>query len=943
VVAAKYLRYVAILICLYAASSHADYDNHIAVNDSTHSAIPFNTQPATTQDVTAPTSAPANPPVMIAAAIGSEFLNKSLKSDPTKTTTLFDDENNLRLMEVHIGKYRFDDLLTAYQQGDILFIPLGMFSALIDLAITADTTTGIAQGFIFREDRSFYLDANRGEVTIAGKLTRFDKNRVAIRDLDDIYIDSITLSKWLPLTLDINLYASRLNIISDKPLPFELRKKREERARKVYAQADDRERVYPLQKDEYQQWSYPVINQTARAGFSRDISGDFHGTFGYSTYASADLLYMESAWYLAGTEEDFFEDARVTFARRDPSESLLGSAHATEYAFGFINEPRLEIITKPLDPQPGALISNYPLARQLQYDSQNFRGPLPPGWEVELYRNNELLGYIATSDNGLYQFDDVPLLFGTNYFRLVFYGPQGQVQEENYRYTLDRTLTRPGKHQYRALVSEGEEFGVRGIVQYEHGFSNKLSLAANVATIPLDYRYVFSEPEQQHNYLTAGARGFFTSMFYRFDFIEDMQSGSALDWEIQTSFRNLIFKIGETYFKNRFISEEFPETVQTIEHDTIVALDFAIPASLVPRIPITFDMERKQYEGGLEITRFGNRISLQAYGLSIGNTLNFNQQTGLVNLFAGNFQLSRRAFGFNFRGSASYDIQPESGLNAATFTMDGFRLWNSSISTGYSRVIQSDVDEVFFNINRSHGAYALGLNTRYSTGGILAVDLTFTMGLGREPRTMAWKPEYRPVATQGALSVQAFVDKNVNGAADIDEERIPNIKVRVNGGNIPQQVDNNGIVYITGVEPYRELDVELAVETLEDPLWQPSVSGKRIALRPGYVSQIDFPVVITGEIDGTAYIHLEDQRKEVAGVVIELLDLQGNVIKSVKTEYDGFYLIDKVATGKYQLRVSREQTDSLKLLPVSPTFVVVEPENPIVNGMDFVLQKQFNN
>ena len=195
---------------------------------------------------------------------------------------------------------------------------------------------------------------------------------------------------------------------------------------------------------------------------------------------------------------------------------------ATEYAVGYIDEPRLDAITRPLDPQPGALISNFPLARQLQYDSQNFRGPLPPGWSVELYRNNELLDYIPSSDNGLYQFDDVPLLFGTNYFRLIFYGPQGQVQEENYRYTLDRTLTRPGKHQYRFQTSQGEEFGYRSLLQYEHGFSKSISLAANLASIPLDKRYVTTKPEEQHNYMTAGVRGFFKSMFYRVDILNQI-------------------------------------------------------------------------------------------------------------------------------------------------------------------------------------------------------------------------------------------------------------------------------------------------------------------------------------------------------------------------------------------------------------------------------------
>ena len=98
---------------------------------------------------------------------------------------------------------------------------------------------------------------------------------------------------------------------------------------------------------------------------------------------------------------------------------------------------------------------------------------------------------------------------------------------------------------------------------------------------------------------------------------------------------------------------------------------------------------------------------------------------------------------------------------------------------------------------------------------------------------------------------------------------------------------------------------------------------------------------MTGEIDGTASVQIGASTREVSGVIVELVDLQGNVVQSTKTAYDGFYLLAKVPVGKYQLRISRTQTDSLNLVPVKPTLVVIEVENPIVNGMDFVLQKKF--
>lgn len=881
-------------------------------------------------------------PLLIAAALGAELLKQSDKALRSDIGTLPADDNSLRLLEIHIGKYRLDELISAYQSRDYLYIPLGALAEIIELAITANPDNGIAEGFILREDRTFYLDATRGEVTIAGKLTAFDRTRVAMREFDDIYVDADLINQWFPLKLDIDLYASRLKVISKEPLPLEQRKLREEKFAVARSQTQVVDRGYPQQIDPYQNWTYPFINQSIQIGAYRDADDEISGTFDYSTYVTADLLQMESTWYLAGNEDDIVDDVRVTFSRKDPAGNLLGVARATEYAFGNVLEPRFELVTRPLDPQPGLYISNYPLARQTLYDSHSFRGDLPPGWQVELYRNNSLLEYQPAAIEGQYRFDDVPLLYGNNYFRLLFYGPQGQQREETYNFTLDDSLTEPGKHHYRALLSTDENSGSRSLLQYDVGINKQLSLAASFASIPIDEELLIDYPAKNHNYLSAGVRGFLASMFYRADFIDDTESGSAINWNIQTRLGEFILDFGEDYFIDEFISEEFPQSYQPIERRTFFNIDTAIPASVLPRIPVTFELQRDQREGDIIVDRFANRISFQQNRLAVSNTINLNSQTGLDTIVSDSLQISQRAYGYNFRGAFNYEFAPNSGLNSATFTVDGFRLARYNISTGFTRVVRNDTDQLLLNMNRSHGTYSLGLNTSYSTGGVFTVNLSFQMGLGREPRSGIWHPEYRPIASQGSLSAQAYLDTNGNGSKDTAEEGLPGVKIRINGGNVPQQTSDAGIVYVTGIEPYRELDVDLAVETLEDPLWQPAVKGKRMHLRPGYVALVDFPIIVTGEIDGTAFVQLGDEQREVSGVIVELLDTQGNIVQTTKTAFDGFYLFSKIPAGKYQLRISRDQTDSLNLMPVKPTFVVIEAENPIVNGMDFVLQKKFS-
>ena len=154
----------------------------------------------------------ASPPAQQTDSISSqaEFPASELEARPvkkipptiSKPTILPDDENNIRLLQLSVGPYTFDDLIMVYQYGDILFIPFGTFSELIDLAIKAGPSSGIAKGYVFNEKKTFYLDINRGEITLSGVKKSFDNSRTAARELDDIYVDSNLLSEWLPLMID---------------------------------------------------------------------------------------------------------------------------------------------------------------------------------------------------------------------------------------------------------------------------------------------------------------------------------------------------------------------------------------------------------------------------------------------------------------------------------------------------------------------------------------------------------------------------------------------------------------------------------------------------------------------------------------------------------------------------------------------------------------------
>ena len=885
--------------------------------------------------------APSSPTESLPSVFKSKSSEKIQPVSPLPgSTILSEDERNVRLLEISIGPYRFDELIVVYQQGDILFVPFGALSDLIDLAIKTSPGSGVAKGFIFDEKKTIYLDVSRGEVTLSGSMKSFSPVRTATREFDDIYVDSDLLSEWLPLKIDIDLYASQLKIIPDFPLPFQLKKEREKRIKTAQSRLTLKDRGYPRYTAPYQQWGYPRVNFNGRAGVYKNNVGDSGSTYSHSTYATADLFNMESAWYVSGHQDKFIDDYRVTLGKKNVNAELLGPVKAREYAVGHVVEPRMDLINRPSSIQPGMFVSNHPLTRQLQYDSHSFSGDLPPGWEVELYRNNSLLNYQSISVDGKYQFDDVPLLFGHNHFRLMFYGPQGQIREETHTFELGQSLTLPGEQYYRVLATKDEDSGNRTVMQYDVGINKYLSATAGFASLPISDTLFVSSSKSAHQYTTAGLKGFQKSFFYKTNYTSDSNSGSALDWGVQSRLGPVILNVSEIYFKDGFISEVFSETLSPITRRSEFKIDTAIPSGFISRIPIAFEYQRDSYENGSWNSRMVNRVSAQKHGYAVTNTLTLNSSSVSQDVISGILQVSRRAAKYNLRTNLGYRFKPTSELDSVSVNAGGFKLWDFNANAGFTKVLSADSEQLTLGLNRAINGYSLGIDARYSTDGTYSLNLIVTTGLSREPRAGVWVRDARPTASQGAVSARVFLDENGDGKKDADEDALAGVKININGGKAPYETDESGVVFISSLQPYREMDLDVALDTLEDPFWVPSKKGVRVDLRPGHVMQLDFPIVQTGEIDGTAYVNFGDIEREASGVIIELVDKDGKLIQSVKSAYDGFFLLQKLPMGSYQLRVSNEQIEELGLQPVKPVDITISNDKQMINGQDFVLFKK---
>jgi len=112
-----------------------------------------------------------------------------------------------------------------------------------------------------------------------------------------------------------------------------------------------------------------------------------------------------------------------------------------------------------------------------------------------------------------------------------------------------------------------------------------------------------------------------------------------------------------------------------------------------------------------------------------------------------------------------------------------------------------------------------------------------------------------------------------------------------------------GEALLPRLQPKSYADVALDLGTLDDAQWQPT--------RPGKVQTIDFPVVLTAEIDGTTYLTIDGHRRGIGNAKLQLVDTNGKIIGETVSASDGYYIMPNVRPGRYRLRIARQRSPSM--------------------------------
>jgi hypothetical protein len=579
----------------------------------------------------------------------------------------------------------------------------------------------------------------------------------------------------------------------------------------------------------------------------------------------------------------------------------------------------------------GIALSNRPLDQPTSFDRHTLQGDLAPGWDVELYYNEALVGVRQAGPSGKYSFEDQPLAYGPNEFRLVFHGPLGQLRVERQSFLLEQSALRRGALFYDLAAHRDRDGRPRVLAQFEWGMSKYLNATAGWQRLPLF--------DTTRSYASLGLRSYLNSVILTADAVQDDDGGRLAQLGLKTRVAGVALSASRARLDG-FTSEYFTPTGDPVRTRDELRAEGLLRLGSAHFFPLSLQLRQDVLASGAVQRDVQGRLSAYSNGTALSNALRWQSLSnegvnkGMDTRRAdGSLQVSRRVAGIGLTGQLNYMLAPVSRLGSATAAADWVLADGYVLNLGLTRMFQEREQRVAGSLNKSLGSFGLGVSGFYSSRREYGIGVRLFMAMGLEPRGRRLLREAQPMANMGAGSIRVFLDKNLNGAKDEGEEGIAGAGFTINGAHHGARTDAAGVAWLPRLPASRHTDIGLDLDTLEDPQWQAQVKGVRIVPRPGKVNQIDFAVSVTGEVDGTTWLVEKGARRPIGDLQLELVDAAQKVVATITSAADGYYVLTGIFPGNYLLRPAPGQLARLGLQGGAQA-ITIGPDGSVLNGRD---------
>ena len=276
------------------------------------------------------------------------------------------------------------------------------------------------------------------------------------------------------------------------------------------------------------------------------------------------------------------------------------------------------------------------------------------------------------------------------------------------------------------------------------------------------------------------------------------------------------------------------------------------------------------------------------------------------------------------RGQTDFDLAPTARFRSAELSA----YWLASERSDWEAGLAYDELEHRARARLTHilrlDSLALSLTGEAASDGSLAAGFNLNFSLdARHGITLS----RRPLAEGGMVHATVFRDLNDNGVYDFGEPLEKGALITTGSRQAERKTDAKGSVTVGGLTPYLPIPVGIDATSLDDPMLTPKTALQVVVPRPGIPADVQVALVGGGDVEGSL---MKSGELGFEGVDLELIDSTGKVVGTARTDFDGFFLFDRVAYGHYSLRVNATSAAAAKIRPDLGLSIEVTSDHPVV-------------
>jgi len=853
--------------------------------------------------------------------------------------------DDLLFMEVTADGYQLAESMNVYASRAGVFVPLGEFARVLDFAVGVFPAERRAEGWVQSRDRQLKIDLDSGTAVVGDRVVTFSRAQVAIYD-NDLYVRADLAEQLLPLKLRPDVNAQTLAVQPTEPLPFQQRLAREARAAGLgVRQAQPRVAVIPTP---YALFTAPAFDVNLGGQVTRDGQDQSHS---YDVRMAGDLAYAGFQGFVGSDQQGDLNDVRILFERKDAGGHALGRFGGRRAAAGDVFSPSMALGAGSVSGR-GFYYSSAPLEVRDLATPLNLRGELPLGEEVELYVNEVLQASRASADQGRYEFLDVPLTYGLNTIRLVFYGPQGQSREEVRRINFGTGQIEAGRLVMRLAAVEQNRtvFEINGAPDdattgdlrlaalFDYGVSPALTVSGGVSR--------YSPRGEALTVGQLGLRGSLVGIGTQIDVASDSDGGSGATVGLAGRLRSLSVVTRHAEYWNGFIDETRQIGVSEgaqLKRATDFRADGQIRIGEDFNIPLSLDMRRVERINGAETLNAEFRTSAPIDRYYLSTSVSYadektpvGRQHGLFGAVDVATLIAARA---QFRGGLAYRLSPDAELTSAYATADVQFTERSTVRLSAVRSLGVQ-DSTAFQASAFYRAsrFDVSLTGAYETNsGEWRLGLQMGFGLTFDRDSRRYEVVRPGVSTGGSVAFEAFVDANGDGVRQSGEAPVPQVVLETPAGAVV--TDANGRAFAPGLGDGAAAQLRVNLEGIDDPFMLGQADAIRTAPRPGRTAIVNYAMQLSGEIELTVKLARTGvEQRPLAAVNLRLEPADGRPPLTARSDHAGVVFIEGAAPGTYRIRLDPQQAADLGMSLDGDPVVVVPPDGGFVRFGDIVVR-----